>query len=480
MIVKTTADGKQCASPCAENTIQYYNSDTQLCTDYCFSNIYVHDGLYLECAVISSGTNLVDYLLTATSRLEAATVLTLVDLLGYIKYADVNFSPRLNGLAANRGRNFISIKFGFHMSKALQDKFTQGSLPTVFKRYGTPSNFLVNFWRDLTSWLIVLLAGLIFALVEESARQNDSPVTRSIFRYLKIVVIWNLMVMLYVTSIWDIIMFVSIQLRAIELHGFGDILGLILAIALVVSIPIFLFYIRRHYSRTHMTFGESLVPPEKAQKFQVIIQGYGPKAKRFYLVYIIRIILLAIISAALVSTAITQAIFNTLISLAMVFYIIKKKPIKRRINYIQLVCLEIIVLFTNFCMVIVSMKKDDTLTTSGIFFGDLVILGNFCAHALVLGFLITKFILIAKDVSKLYKVKKDLAKIACINFILAYLQQGAFGFEEILQLDLTPPEKTPDDEKTNLVHDQDSTLKKANNYSTLRNKDVETPGYRPY
>jgi len=230
---------------------------------------------------------------------------------------------------------------------------------------------------------------------------------------------------------------------------------------------------RRHYSRTYLAFGESLVPPEKAKKFQVIIQGYTAKTKRFYLLYVFRIILLAIISAALVSTPITQAVFNTLISLAMVFYVIKKKPIKRRINHIQLVCLETIVLITNFCMVLVSMKKDDTLTTSGVFFGDLVVLGNFCAHALILGFLITKFILIAKEVSKLYKVKKDLAKIACINFLLAYLQQGAFGFEEILQLDLTPPEKTPDDEKTNLVHDKNTTLQKTTQqYTHLRNNDV--------
>jgi len=355
MIIKTVTNGKECVGPCPGKTVQYYNSDTGVCSDYCFSNIYLHDGLYLECTFVSSGTNLVDYLMTATSRLEAATLLTLVDLLGYIKYTDVSFSPRLSGLAVSRGRNFISIKFGFNMPRALKAKFTQGSLPIVFERFGTPSNFLVNFWKDLTSWLIVLLAGVIFALFEEYGRQNDGPLMQTFFRYLKTVVVWNLMIMLYVTSIWDIIMFISIQFRAVEFDGAGDIVSFILAILLLISIPVFMFFANRHFSRIHVHLAQSSVPPEKSLKYQVLTQGYSVGAKRFYLVYIIRLIFLAVISGALVSTAVTQAIFNTLISVAMVFYIIKNKPIKRRINYIQLVSLEVIVLITNFCMFIVTV-----------------------------------------------------------------------------------------------------------------------------
>jgi len=477
MIAKSTTSGSECNSPCSGSTLQYYNSETQECTDYCFSTILLNDGLYLECAVISSQTNLVDYLLTATSKLEAATVLTLVDLLGYIKYTNVNLSPRLAGLAANRGRYFISIKFGFHMPEALQEKFTQGSLPTVFERFSTPSSFLVNFWRDLTSWAIVLLAGLTFAIVEEISNQNDSPVSQAIFAYLKRAVFWNVMVMLYATSIGDIIMFASIQIRAVELNEPGDIVSLVLTIVLLISIPVSLFYMTRHYSKTHLPFGDSLVPPERAVKFQVIIQGYSAKTKKFYFTYILRIIILGVISAALVSTAVTQAVFNTLISAFMVFYVVRNKPIKRRINQIQLVCLEVIILITNFFMFLVSISsnKDNTLTTSGIFFADLVILGNFCIHILFLLFLLAKFVIISQDLYKLYKVKKDLAKIGCVNFIFAYLQQGAFGFEEILQIDLTPPQTNYDDEKRNLVHSNpassssnksETTLKKS---SSLRN-----------
>jgi hypothetical protein len=177
--------GKMCLLPC-RTEFEYYDELTGECRETCDVPSVNNDGLYLKCMTdLTRQTTLLDFFIEP-SNASRPTLATFVKSIHYIRYLDMPFSERLERFAKSGPRNILTFKFGQHMPLDIASSIPKHPLPDVFERYHLHSSFLVNFWHEIVSWVIIILAALIFTLCELVCKLRHWELWQAIFRRLKI------------------------------------------------------------------------------------------------------------------------------------------------------------------------------------------------------------------------------------------------------------------------------------------------------
>lgn len=177
----------------------------------------------------------------------------------------------------------------------------------------------------------------------------------------------------------------------------------------------------------------------KWRPYQVIYKGFNDNIysnQIFYLIYALRLCLPMFIAAWFYFSPIFQAFLYNVISIAALIYIWITQPIIRRINQIQLILLESLMLIINICLLLLTIlnASGKSLNSLGASLGDLIVFTNTCINLLLLVFLIIKIILGIKAVIHFNhnsdnKSRQDLNPWPQVFVFI--LQQGGMGFEEI-------------------------------------------------
>ncbi len=135
-------------------------------------------------------------------------------------------------------------------------------------------------------------------------------------------------------------------------------------------------------------------------------------------------------------------IVQTLVSGAIVAFLVIMKPFEKKVNQIQLLIFESVILVMNFFLMILSGidTNDSYIEDFAIFVGDLVIIGNDIINILSLVFLVVKIglesIAINKSIKK-YSIP-TLMQIPCyLQLIGLYVQLSNMGFEEMISYDFS-------------------------------------------
>jgi len=95
------------------------------------------------------------------------------------------------------------------MPKSLKEKFNSYELPENFSKYQLHSSFLVNFWRTITSLLIVLAFGFLFYLLEKLFYKLDKPRFEKVMEKFKNLMWFNLSLLIFCTNVDGIVLFSS-------------------------------------------------------------------------------------------------------------------------------------------------------------------------------------------------------------------------------------------------------------------------------
>lgn len=103
--------------------------------------------------------------IASSSNPSSFSTLALIKMLHYIRFIKIRYPNKVRYMLKNQNDSPISLNFGPKIPPSIKERFVSYPLPSNFADYNLHSNFIVNFWRVITSLLILLAAGYLFKLL---------------------------------------------------------------------------------------------------------------------------------------------------------------------------------------------------------------------------------------------------------------------------------------------------------------------------
>jgi len=436
---------KYCFLPCKDPLLYYYPA-TKACTSYCEATTKIVDNTYLTCSGDKSYSLLANLFLMPPKKQRGTSFVSMNILMEYTRYLDVSWPDRLENFVQSQARNILTIRGGLGMSESIKDKLPMGDMPTLWLKRGLHSSFLVNFWSDLMLLLILFgVAWIFWGLEKLRIRYNWTSMTRSqpYIDRIRVLCVYNLIVMIFAVDLGDIIFYTAVECTAPRFLAWGFFSFL----ALMITLGISLYYLIKIYM---LIRGLELSQIEESEGIfngknfyvasnQVIHNGFHLNKTRlnkyFYLIYVCRAAMPMLLASWFMSNPMIQSVLQMFFSLAVMCYIIYMKPFRKMLNFVQLVIIEVLVFIANLAVVVlVAMELHGVKNTlSHVLFGDTVIICNTLINIVIITFFVLKLLDYYKQVRQFKKQSPKGWKLALVYFLVIPLQQGAFGFEELLE-----------------------------------------------
>ena len=289
------------------------------------------------------------------------------------------------------------------------------------------------------SLVILTLLLILFEKVQESKKTSPG---KTLFLQVISLIKWSFPIVLIAFNIDYIIFCASLQFSSGHISASLNKLGILFCLIFLLLGGALLFGI---YYVVKQTSFASLQTKEDDAKISrtytsvyVLYGGYRQEdvfTRYFYLIYIIRVALPSIIACALYSCPIAQTILYLMISACMLVFVVYKRPLTKKINHFQLIIQEVLNSLINFFLVVlVSLNKDALKHLRSIeILGDAVVVTNSLLNTVAIVFLVLKVSIEGHKMWKLRKTENCFTSGAWTSFISIYVQQAAFGFEEIAQ-----------------------------------------------
>ena len=419
--------GAFCLPPC-DSASDYYYPSYDTCKSYCSQEVRKVDG-YKECLPITK---------PVVSKL-----------LHPIKYLDVVETPSLQEMSVIRGNNILSIRVVPEMFQKLTGFFHSAPLASVFAKRDLNSSFIVNFMDDLILLAILLCAEAALSIVRLGAIKYQIRNLQQITEKIQVLTRFNLPLMLIATNIGDILFFSIIQFRSFDPKISGSALSLIVSL-LMLGIAIAFLVVTSYLVYKAMKAKRDKVKDRsspsftafanKWRNFQVLFGGSDPStelSEPLFLVYTIRLAVPMFFAAILDMVPFTESVIYLSTNILMVGYILILNPIKSKVNHINVLLIELILLTANMSAAILSGFDGSRTLSKGyrksiVTLSDTIIICGYLIQYLAVFFLIIKVVLILR---KARQLKKENLKKQDMSFLYQLLfipfQQGCMGFEEV-------------------------------------------------
>ena len=419
-----------CLSPCQDPS-QYYYPQLGQCESTCSPPNVIQTGLYKSCLVRDTSAKTLP--------------LSLARIIHYIKYMDIQFPPRLQMFSSKNAENLIPIRYQSEMPKSLRQEFTKLLLPPIFEKYGICSNFLVNYWGDLISLIFTFCMAVITWSATLVLKNLDKFRILSIAKQFENIFKWNFLIILIASGIDYIMFFLSLYFHKVSFHNNGDKFSFYTSLLILTATLVLMLFILKHLilslqSKSIIFVGDEPDFDKSQRKTQHHIQilSQGIKQERafhrlFYIIYTFRLAFPSIIASSLYTNPQAQTALYLITSISILTYLILTKPFIKKINQVQLIILESIILFIHICLLALTVLKMESFedTEATIVLGDMIIAGNYILHVHAVLFLIIKLVLEIRNLYTLKKTQQKIPEMAWLQFVVIYIQQGGMGFEEI-------------------------------------------------
>jgi len=442
-----------CTRPC-DDPLEYYYVETGLCQEECDESSRLQTNDYLVCLppnAIIPPTGFMDLLLTASAKPGEVSFLSINKLSGYIRFMDIQAPPRLSQFMYSKGRTVITWNVGIKMPEDLRTDFPQTILPKVFTMNAMASSFTVNFWSGLIMLAVFVLLACAFKALEMSVYKMGHEFVEASCTKLRQLAMFNMCFMLLGYYADDVVLFAYLDISTLSFSKSEATVNLLIAVfMLVLVIGFFLLgMVVIHLFRSIITkvhVNESYRPVEafnrKWQSCSIFYREFKGKyilQQAFYLIYVCRMILAMIFTIVCKDHPALQSAIQLTLTCMILGLLFILRPLRRRMNHIQLLCYEVGVFVISFSSLLLSLvKPTGSLKNSEFrtFLGDIVILGNVYLNVAALVFLVIKLSL---EIWRIYLSRgKTNEGGAWVRLLVILFQQGAFGFEELLELPPPP------------------------------------------
>ena len=395
------------------------------------------------------------FLLRSPEGKNEFTIVKVVGLMKYIQYLSVQFPSRLQAVVKSRGRNFLSLRFGGDMPSELQENFSENPLPPAFLNRYLSSSFLVNFWEDITTLLVIFVLIIVLVIINKIFDLFMLEKLRHLTKMLLIIAKWNLLIIVCCTMIGDAIIYSALELQTFYKSSQADLTFVsfsssVIAIGITLLFVGFIAYlIKKVYNLNIVVYNgkwnaldEYKGVMKQWEGCRVLFGGFNDHISHnqfFFLIYLFRLNLPLIFSLLLQDFPISNTTLQLSFNLGIILYVLILQPLKKKINHIQILLFESMVFIMNILILIMILHSIDRAPREDFddnafinVLGDIVIIGNDLINSLIIVFLVIKLILEIQALKKHLKKHPHKSRILWVQLISLPIQQSGFGFEEMI------------------------------------------------
>ena len=272
----------------------------------------------------------------------------------------------------------ISLIFTIEMPAKLEACFTKHPLPHMFSESNFHSSFFVNHWGSMSTYFILFSFGCVVSFLERLIQKywNKRRILLAIFKRLKVISRWNFVLFALFNTYDDLTFFPILEFMTLELDSATSVISfcsclIMMVIAIVMLVKVFI--ISKDIIKTKRQIADVSTQDtkrllyEKWENYQVLYAGYKDTtffSQSFLLFSTLRIIACYLLVGLLYRYPLVQAVQITLMSIVMMIYILKLRPIKDLLNFFIILIYEILALMVNICVLILAISSSlNTLST---------------------------------------------------------------------------------------------------------------------
>ena len=425
-----------CKSPCFNSELFYYPAD-RACKESCSKpftankmDVYKScelQGVYAVLQTTRSGVvGVASYSLLASNLISIGsssgiTIGILAKMLQYIKYLKIGYSESLTELLLLWKNNYVSLQVLPSFSEGTKESFGLELMPENFAKWDITSSFISNFSGELASFGIVLFA-LFLVKVFERLNKTKSWLSAEKVRYVKILV-HNTLIMVLYNNLGDILFYSLLAYQYAKTDSFVTIVSLVASIIFCIGGLLALTFhlsLLFRYERFRKE-GKSLIESEEIG----LIKKYGSVAilfkelreekfsqQAFMFFFVIRDILCSLLLATIFEQTQIQSILILLLNLLMLGYLLISRPYKPKLEFLQEVFSEMILLSVNLSMLVMAiLESTHTLTPkTRDDMSAVIILTNYTFNVMILIFVFMKLYVEIKEIIHSRKIARNKKK----------------------------------------------------------------------
>ena len=166
---------------------------------------------FLNLLTIAAGISSVTYGIAKSSSLSTLLLVSLLNMLQYIKYLSISYPPRLERMLNQQDLGSFLINLLPTVSFETAIRFGQYPLPRNFSQYGLYSSFIMSYWSYLSAFALILLTLVLSCFLVRFAKKNAR--LNKICANTKATLHWNFSLAFFVSCYSDIVFYSSFELR---------------------------------------------------------------------------------------------------------------------------------------------------------------------------------------------------------------------------------------------------------------------------
>ena len=368
----------------------------------------------------ASSTGTMIWNVVSSSDSTAACMGPLAKMLQYIKYMDIDFPEKVLLMMDEQNKDALKGGFAKKLMKGVLEEFPRNELPKKFELYQTPSSFFVNFWAAMFNLSVILFVTLTVLFLKMTTK--SFPKVNGILRGVTDILKWNLTLVTFCGNMGDLVLFSSLELQSMQFENLPSVLSFIfcllvntVAIYVIVKILDVNSAIRK--SRERITGNGARAELQKKRIVQKwtsykalfdCYKDYSFYQQIFLFVFIVRMTLFNALIGYFYDFPLLQAIAFSLFNILMLGYLVIKRPMKKIVNLVQQIVLELVLLPFNTCVLTLAIMDNQGIekTDLRVTIGNIIVYINVVVPVLSLVLMFAKFIAIAVELYQAWKIAK--------------------------------------------------------------------------
>ena len=377
-------------------------------------------------------------------------MIALAKLIKYVKFINLNLPPMKSKRSFESSDSYsfsLPTSFTIKMPSSLKAHLHKYPLPAVFENKGIQSSYLANQWESLSAFFIFFLIGAFFGVLEIVLNKfTRFRILRLIVSKFRMITKWNLLSFLFFNTYDDITFYAIIEFRTLHLNSFWSFISFFTCI-IVTCVAIYLlanvFIVSKARMATLKKIASAPLKEEEDIKFykkweshQVLYSGFEEESllkKSCLLVLTCQPIVFYLVIGTLFEYPLVQTILLTLITLAVIIYLMREKPMKDRFNHFVAMTFELLCLIVNVCLLILAILQHKNITGGSTTSGacEAIIFSNMLVSLLSNIFMWTFILLAIKAAYKASSSKNASNKTAWFNLLVVPYQNPGMDFDDM-------------------------------------------------
>jgi len=404
-----------------------------------------------------------------------------------IKYLNISYPDELLEAFETWDPNFITLGFQPDIPPSIRDRIVDQPVPYMFSKYEVESSFIINYWQVVSVLVIVAFFLLCFRVFEHiTLKIKKKYLPHSFFKGLRVTGQNFLFTQLY-SVFGDLIFYTILEWRTLDPKTYLSWLSIIVSIILYgIMIGCFCFHLNLIFNyqkikKKSTISGNPDVLNKYADSFegsQVLFRDFKDSTftqQGFLFFFTLRDIALSLIFTTLFLHPFTQAFLLFAQNLAMILYLIIKKPFESKMDLLQQLVFEALVFVVNTSVFIMACL--DKLGYEAIYvrnrLGKGIIVICMMFSFITLGFVVLKLLISLKYGYDAWKAKRNQKKIQKTTSRLKNLSQNI-----LLDPPVNPFENATNISQLSAGEDSIRQFINSNNNLTRLNKNKKYVGTR--